>query len=76
MFGRKNLNTSQVLKKQKDIQIKLDKLGSLINIPAQFGDRFCKRDVDLLHLAVYEAINFHKSIANAYRGEEYTQDFI
>lgn len=39
------------------------------------GDRFCKRGANLLSLAAYKAIDFHKSIADAHRGEEYTHDY-
>ena len=66
-------NTSQVLKKQEDIQVK--PVGSPVNIAAQSGDRFCRGGIDLLYSAAYEAINFYQLIANAYRGEEYTRDY-
>lgn len=46
-----------------------------INIPVQFGNRFCRRVFDLLYLAVYEAIDFYKSTANTYRKEEYAHDY-
>lgn len=53
----------------------MEPVGSLVNIPAQSGDRFCRGGVDLLHSAAYDVIDFHKSIANAHRKEEYTYDY-
>lgn len=68
-------NTLQILKKQDNKQVESDKLRALKNILAQFGDKFCRRDVNLLHLATYETIDFYKSINDVHRGEEYAYDY-
>lgn len=39
------------------------------------GNRFRRNGLDLLHSAAYEAIDFHKSIKDAHRGEEYARDY-
>lgn len=67
-------NTLQVLKTQEDMQVHPVKFGAPKNLLAQSGDRIC-RGVDLLHSAAYEAIDYHKSITDAHRGEEYARDF-
>lgn len=53
----------------------MESVKSHINIPAQFGNRFCKRAIDLLYLAAYKAIDFHKLTANTHRREEYAYDY-
>lgn len=43
---------------------------------AQSGNKFYKKDIDLLYLAVYKTINFHKSINDTYKRKEYACDYI
>lgn len=46
-----------------------------VKIGAESGDRYHREGVDLLHSAAYQAIEFHKSIADIHRGEEYARDY-
>ena len=39
------------------------------------GDRFRRGGVDLLHAAVHQSIDFHKSIENVHRREGYAREF-
>lgn len=48
---------------------------SVPKISSETGDWFCRSGLDLLHSAAYEAIDFHKSIEDAHRGEEYARDY-
>ena len=39
------------------------------------GDKFRRGGVDLLHAAAHQSIDFHKSIENTHRGEEFARGF-
>lgn len=68
-------NLQKELREKEDMQIEVEEI-ELVKIGAGSGDRYRKGDIDLLHLAAYEAIDFHKSIADIYRREQYACDYI
>lgn len=61
-------NLYQKLGEKEDMKLK-EKIG------VESGDRLRRRGIDLLHSATYEAIDFHKSIADTHRGEEYARNY-
>ncbi len=50
------------------MRVKVEEIAQM-NIEAKSVDGFCRGDVDLVYSAAYEAIYFHKSIADTHRGE-------
>lgn len=67
-------NIHQKLREEEDMQVEVERMEQ-VKIEAKSGNRFRRGGVDLLHSAAYEAIDFHKSIADTHRGEEYARDY-
>lgn len=66
-------NIHQKLREEENMQVEVEEMEQ---VKIKSGDRFCRGGVDFLYSAAYEAIDFHKSIANTHRVEEYARDYI
>ena len=62
-------NLHQKLGEKEDICLE-EKMG------VESGDRFHLKDIDLLYLVAYKAIDIHISIANTYKKEIYARNYI
>lgn len=65
-------NIHQKLREEENMQVEVEEMEQ---VKIKSGDRFCRGGVDFLYSAAYEAIDFHKSIANTHRVEEYARDY-
>lgn len=68
-------NAHEKLREKENMQVEVEETEP-VKMGAGSGDRSNRGGVDLLHSAAYQAIDFHKSIADIHRGEEYARDYI
>ena len=52
-----------------------EELEEVEEVEDKSGDKFRRAEVDLLHAAAHQSIDFHKSIENKHRGEEFARGF-
>lgn len=60
---------------QETIEIPSDNDKVVMLAKPTSGDRFTRRGVDLLHSTALSSLDFHKSIQDSHRAEEYTCDY-
>ena len=71
----KDLEQLETTVHKETIEIPSDKEEISTLIKPSSGDRFTRDGVDLLHSTALSSLDFHKSIQNSHRAEEYARDY-
>lgn len=63
------------MEENEEIEKVEEEVEKVEEVEDKSGDKFRRRGVNLLYAAAHQSINFHKSIENKHRGEEFARRF-